>query len=301
MGVQGNDVVLDFSGCSALESLWMEECLVSSTEMHSPSLKHLRIKYCFFYSNYRTRVWFPNLRSFDFITNFGRAPMLERMPYLEAAKVRFDHHYDDRCKNGRLDDCGSAACRGCFNYYGPDDSGSVFLEGLAEATYLNLSAYPDMYVFNRDLEWWPAFNKLKTLVLSKWFLSTELSALIWFLHHTPLLEKLTLKISKVIILCVLITTPIRSEKYLAIDDPSRLLKQPDAKTANRFHCRATYMNTKQRRYMVNDLDGGDGRSGVMGRSDVRSCLLVTGLTTLWRLSRFVLSWHISSRAFCVAN
>ncbi|CAD6254934.1 unnamed protein product [Miscanthus lutarioriparius] len=139
---------------------------------------------------------FPSLVSFEFITNFGRAPMLERMPHLEAAKVRFNHRYDDRCKNGRLDDCGDAACGGCFYYYVPDDSGSVFLHGLAEATYLNLSAYPDLYVFSRDLEWCPAFNKLKTLVLSKWFVSTDLSALIWFLHHTPLLEKLTLRMSK---------------------------------------------------------------------------------------------------------
>jgi hypothetical protein len=143
-GVQGNNAVLDFSGCSALVRLKMEACCVWSTEMHSPSLKHLSVKYCFFYSNCRTGMSFPSLVSFEFTTNFGRVPMLERMPHLEAAKVRFIHHYDDRCKNGRLDDCGDAACGGCFYYYGPDDSGSVFLHGLAEAAYLNLSAYPDL-------------------------------------------------------------------------------------------------------------------------------------------------------------
>jgi len=73
----------------------------------------------------------------------------------------------------------------------------VFLEGLTEVTNLTLSAYPDLYVYNRDLEWCPAFSKLKTLVLSKWFVSDELSALIWFLHNAPLLEELTLKPSKV--------------------------------------------------------------------------------------------------------
>lgn len=46
----------------------------------------------------------------------------------------------------------------------------------------------------------PAFSKLKTLVLSKWFVPDELSALTWFLHNAPLLEKLTLKPSKVLLL-----------------------------------------------------------------------------------------------------
>jgi hypothetical protein len=65
--------------------------------------------------------------------------MLETMPCLEAAKVRLDHGYDV-CKNGRLDPCGDDACKGCFLY----DEGSVFLDGLAEATYLDLSAPSDM-------------------------------------------------------------------------------------------------------------------------------------------------------------
>ncbi|CAD6258027.1 unnamed protein product [Miscanthus lutarioriparius] len=263
-GVQDNDAVLDFYECTALESLKMERSHVRSTEMQSPSLKHLSIKSCFF-DDIRTWMSFPSLVSFEFINNFARAPMLETMPCLEAAKVRLDHGYDVRCKNGRLDGCGDVACRGCFYY----EEGSVFLDGLAEATYLDLSAHLDMIVFYRDLKWCPAFNKLKTLVLSKWFLSTDLSALIWFLHHTPLLEKLTLEIPKehkslmetegsynaleksiasshlqiveiickdvdgiVMILCVLILTPCRSEKYQAVDDPSRLLKQSDIKTAN---------------------------------------------------------------------
>jgi len=123
--------------------------------------------------------------------------MLDSMPCLETATVRFDYLYDDRCRNGRLDDCGDASCYGCYYYHAPDDYDCVFLEGLTEVTDLTLSAYPDLYVFNRDLELCPAFSKLKTLVLSKWFVPDELSALTWFLHNAPLLEKLTLKPSKV--------------------------------------------------------------------------------------------------------
>ncbi|KAK8447319.1 hypothetical protein SEVIR_8G047700v4 [Setaria viridis] len=195
--VRGNSSVLDFSSCPALEDLTMEDCDVGSLEIHSPSLRHLRIRYCLFYCNYRTRMSFPNLVTFQFITNAGRVPLLESMPSLETATVRYDHFYDDRCENGRLDDCGDTGCDGCFFYYGPHDYNCVFLEGLTEATDLKLSAYPDLYVFNRDLEWCPAFSKLKTLVLSKWFVSADLSAVIWFLYHAPLLEKLTLKPSKV--------------------------------------------------------------------------------------------------------
>ena len=58
VSVQGNAGVLDFSCCPALEDLKMEDCDVRSVEMHSPSLKHLRIIYCLFYSNYRTGMSF---------------------------------------------------------------------------------------------------------------------------------------------------------------------------------------------------------------------------------------------------
>ncbi|WVZ72159.1 hypothetical protein U9M48_020665 [Paspalum notatum var. saurae] len=137
MGVQGNNAVLDFSGCPALEHLKMEECDVSSTEIQSPSLKYLTIQYCLFYTNYRTRMWFPSLVSFDLIANVGRVPMLESMPSLETA----------------------------------------------------------VYVFIRDLDWCPAFSKLKTLVLSEWFVTADLGALLWFIFHAPLLEELTLEVS----------------------------------------------------------------------------------------------------------
>ncbi|RLM70295.1 F-box/LRR-repeat protein [Panicum miliaceum] len=144
VGVKGNAGVLDFSCCPALEDLRMEDCDVGSTEMHSPSLKRLRIRYCLFYCNFRTGMSLPSLVSFEFITNAGRVPMLESMPSLETATVRFDHFYDDRCSNGRLDDCGDAACYGCYYYYAPDDYDCVFLEGLTEVTDLTLSAYPDL-------------------------------------------------------------------------------------------------------------------------------------------------------------
>uniref|UniRef100_A0A0E0R5L3 F-box domain-containing protein n=1 Tax=Oryza rufipogon TaxID=4529 RepID=A0A0E0R5L3_ORYRU len=63
------------------------------------------------------------------------------------------------------------------------------------------------YLFNRDLKWCSTFSKLKTLFLNAWFVAPDLSALAWFLQHTPLLERLFLRVSKLLILCVLVSTP----------------------------------------------------------------------------------------------
>uniref|UniRef100_A0A0D9XQ79 FBD domain-containing protein n=1 Tax=Leersia perrieri TaxID=77586 RepID=A0A0D9XQ79_9ORYZ len=142
--------------------------------------------YCLFYSNYRMLLDFPNLVSFYFYKNLGKTPLLETMPLLEIATVRLDYYCDDKCTYGRYDDCGDAECKGCHDYYAPDDYDCVFLEGLTEATDLEL-----------DLKWCPTFSKLKILILSSWFVAPDLSALTWFLQHAPLLERLTLKLSKV--------------------------------------------------------------------------------------------------------
>lgn len=55
------------------------------------------------------------------------------------------------------------------------------------------------YLFNRDLKWCSTFSKLKTLFLNAWFVAPDLSALAWFLQHAPLLERLFLRVSKVLL------------------------------------------------------------------------------------------------------
>uniref|UniRef100_A0A0E0F3F2 F-box domain-containing protein n=1 Tax=Oryza meridionalis TaxID=40149 RepID=A0A0E0F3F2_9ORYZ len=196
-GVLGNNQVLDFSSCPSLVDLKMEDCYVGGLEMWSPTVRNLSMRYCFFHSNYRARIDFPSLVSFKFNKNLGRTPLLERMPSLATATVRLDHFCDDRCSNGRYDDCGDAECKGCHDYYAPSDYGCVFLEGLTEAKDLKLSAYSDVYLFNRDLKCCSTFSKLKNLVLNAWFVAPDLSALTWFLQYAPLLERLTLKVSEV--------------------------------------------------------------------------------------------------------
>ncbi|KAJ1295977.1 hypothetical protein BS78_01G263800, partial [Paspalum vaginatum] len=170
-GVQG---VLAFSGCPALVHLMMEDCLISSLEMYSPSLKHLSIRFCLFYYNYCARTSFSSLVSFRLNKIASRAPLLESIPSLETAKVKLHGLCDDRCARGCCDDCGYASCPGCYYYYGLDDIDCVFLQGSTEAIDLKLTACPEVYVFNRDLRCCPPFNKLKTSALHEWFVSDNL-------------------------------------------------------------------------------------------------------------------------------
>ncbi|XP_051229627.2 putative FBD-associated F-box protein At5g50270 [Lolium perenne] len=195
--VTANESVLDFSGCPTLVHLIMELCYVNSTNISSSSLKHLQMIRGTFQDNHRTRVSLPNLVSLELDEVNGRIPLLESMPSLETAIVRIGDDHPDTCEKGGYSECGDDACEGC---HGSDDdprTHGVLLGTLLRATDLELSADPDMFVFKRDLKWCSTFTNLKTLVLSGWFLIDDLRALTWFLQRAPVLEKLTLQISKV--------------------------------------------------------------------------------------------------------
>ncbi|CAL5021542.1 unnamed protein product [Urochloa decumbens] len=72
----------------------------------------------------------------------------------------------------------------------------ISLPSLSEAAHVELSAYPGVFVFHRDLKWCPTFTKLKTLLLDEGCVASDHNALICFLQHSPALEKLTLQLSK---------------------------------------------------------------------------------------------------------
>ncbi|XBH86755.1 hypothetical protein VPH35_074350 [Triticum aestivum] len=179
-GVSVNDSIVDFSGCPALVELTMEYCDVFVKHLLSPSLKRLRIASCD--SSEYTRILISLLLvSLELIEwQRGRAPLLGSLPWLARAVI------DSMIvvlisamvvviiicllKNGDPE-------------YGPgyDRNDSIFLKGLSEATELELSAESDM---------------LKTLLLNDWCLAADHNALIYFLQHSPVLEKLTLQLSK---------------------------------------------------------------------------------------------------------
>lgn len=76
----------------------------------------------------------------------GRAPFLESMPSLLQAIVRFDDACEDKCQksvSGGCDDDDDDYCFGCADEvvagYGTN---GMCLQGLSEATHLELSADP---------------------------------------------------------------------------------------------------------------------------------------------------------------
>ncbi|BAH95132.1 Os11g0200300 [Oryza sativa Japonica Group] len=146
---------LDFSNCPVLEDLQMNCCLIS-------------------------------LRLGD---NYGSIPLLESMPLLVTASVKFGT-LSWGCRKCRYDPGTCVCCDG-----DPDGDGSVkykFFRGLSNAANLELVAEAGM----QDLTWCPTFSKLKTLLLDGWVVGHNFCALGCFLQQTSILEKLTLQLYK---------------------------------------------------------------------------------------------------------
>ncbi|XP_052160348.1 putative F-box protein At1g49610 [Oryza glaberrima] len=186
---------LDFSSCRELEELELGGCIIKDKvkRILSESLRRLRIEGCDFFRN-RTRISCPNLISLE-ITDFTLyTPVLMSMPSLASAFIRFGEHCADSCD--------------CYYYgeFGPDytgchhstvkGNGTVLLNGLSDAIQLELISGAGVFIFRRDFRCCPTFNKLKTLLLNEWCMAADSSALIYFLQHSPVLEKLTLQLRK---------------------------------------------------------------------------------------------------------
>ncbi|KAF2910016.1 hypothetical protein DAI22_11g068700 [Oryza sativa Japonica Group] len=137
-GVRASNRVLDFTSCPALLDLKMHGCQMDALEMCSPSVKHLSIMFCSFFTSHRFWISFPSLVSFFFDKNSGRAPRLDGMPSLATATVRLGYGCDDQCLNGFYNDCEDDECMACRDYDGHDEC--VFHKGLTEATELKLLA-----------------------------------------------------------------------------------------------------------------------------------------------------------------
>ncbi|KAJ1275097.1 hypothetical protein BS78_05G110000 [Paspalum vaginatum] len=169
---------LDFSRCPALEDLRMEECDVDeASTILSHSVKRLSMKSCYFAYDIRPEISVPNLVFMELADYCGCTPQLQSMPMLVSAFIRLSG--DPEC----YDDTEDCAC--------------VLLGGVSNATNLELTAaVQQVPIFRKDLTWCPVFSKLKTLLLSDWCVTYDLRALICFLQHSPILEKLTLQLSK---------------------------------------------------------------------------------------------------------
>lgn len=49
-------------------------------------------------------------------------------------------------------------------------------------------------ICTRDFKWCHTFSKLKTLFLNEWCLAADFGELVYFLQHSPILERLTLQL-----------------------------------------------------------------------------------------------------------
>jgi hypothetical protein len=147
----------------------MSGCQICSNRISSTSLAHLTIADCYFYGrSTRTRISTPRLVSLQLSVSNGRAPLLEKMPLLVAASVTLEGLCYDTCEhnvckhgwlgfNGDRDSCYCIDDDGegvylenlssCDSCYGRDDGSSVVLQGLSEATDLELISNPRVVRF----------------------------------------------------------------------------------------------------------------------------------------------------------
>ncbi|XP_051179848.1 F-box protein At5g03100 [Lolium perenne] len=185
---------LDFLGCPALKVLKMEHCKINAERISSLSLSHLIICYGSFIANGRTRISAPSLVTLELDEFMGYTPLLEPMPSLIRAFLRFGETCLDRCDNGNFfGDCGSQFCGGCSYskyYYGNHDC--VLLQGLSGIKNLELISQSQLFIGRMDFKWHVMFSQLKTLLLSEWCMAADFSGLIYFVQHSQVLERLTL-------------------------------------------------------------------------------------------------------------
>ncbi|XBJ17088.1 hypothetical protein VPH35_008579 [Triticum aestivum] len=188
-GVKFEECTLNFSSCPMLEKILCK------------SLRHLTMEICRFDRYGRTRISCPSLTALKLVDNLGWTPSLESMPLLVTALIRFDEEwYDleasyDHCPNGGYyEDCDDEFCPSCL-CQGDD---CVLLKGLCNATNLKLTKFNPLHfiqtICTRDFKWRHTFSKLKTLFLNDWCLTADFGGLVYFLQHSPILERLTLQL-----------------------------------------------------------------------------------------------------------
>lgn len=186
---------LDFSSCPALKVLKLKHCAIKAEMISSQSLTHLIICDADFCSNGRTRISAPSLITLQLGEFAGYAPLLEPMPSLVRAFLRFEENCDDYCENDNyFGDCDSESCDGCSysKFYDKDDC--VLLKGLSGTVNLELISPSYLFIGRMDFKWRVMFSQLKTLLLSDWCVAANFSGLIYFVQHSPILERLTLQL-----------------------------------------------------------------------------------------------------------
>ncbi|XP_071679571.1 F-box/LRR-repeat protein At3g26922-like [Lolium perenne] len=192
---------LDFSSCPVLGKLQMVNCEIHAEKILCQSLRRLVTYMCIFVADARTRISCPSLTALELSENVGLTPFLESMPSLVTAFVEFDREWSEReelydhcLDGGYYVGCGEWDCIPC-HHIDREGDGCVLLDGLCGSTKLTLISAPTMIICTRDFKWRHIFCNLKTLHLSEWCLAADFSGLVYFVQHSPILERLTVQLS----------------------------------------------------------------------------------------------------------
>ncbi|XP_066340976.1 putative F-box/FBD/LRR-repeat protein At2g05300 [Miscanthus floridulus] len=191
---------MDFSSCPALKNLKIRDSKIWVHKISSQSLSRLSVNNCEFSGDICAQIFAPNLSSLLLDVRSGRLPYFPSAVLLVKAYIRLDQYCRDRCWHSNFEHCAHDTCVDC---YGNNDRSAkcVLLRGLSNAKNLELAVH-SVYIqnraaaiFKRDMKLCPIFSNLKTLVLNGWAVACELDALICFLQHAPILEKITLQLN----------------------------------------------------------------------------------------------------------
>ncbi|KAM3245718.1 hypothetical protein ACQJBY_056825 [Aegilops geniculata] len=190
-GIEFEDFCLDVLSCQSLEVLEMLECRIGIGTAFPRSLQHLRIRYTKFSSDdTRSIISAPGLVALQLDHCSGWTPLLKSLPALVTAFINIGYMCLDSCPFDVI--CASEPCVNCS---GLGDDDCVLLQGLSGAANLELRSHHSM-IFNKDIRRrCPVFTKLKTLLLGDWCIHANFSGLVYFLQHSPILERLTLDTS----------------------------------------------------------------------------------------------------------
>ncbi|KAK1632873.1 hypothetical protein QYE76_007188 [Lolium multiflorum] len=178
------DFSLDVSSCQSLKELEMNRCEINTQNIGTDfpkSLRLLRIRNSGFLPEQdRSFISAPGLVTLELADCNDWTPWLKSLPSLVTAFIRIGF----KCSCAGCDEP-RVKCR--------DLDDGVLLEGLSGVTNLELISHHFM-VFRKEIKCYPTFSKLKTLLLGDWCMASNFSGLLYFLQHSPILERFTLQL-----------------------------------------------------------------------------------------------------------
>uniref|UniRef100_A0ACD5ZS95 Uncharacterized protein n=1 Tax=Avena sativa TaxID=4498 RepID=A0ACD5ZS95_AVESA len=166
-------------GCTALEYLFLHDCVIEDLDIFSSTLKvlilSLEIRFSFDDDD-QASISAPSLISLSIKHGLSgaRLPILNNMQSLKTASVLL---------SGDIRACDADGIR-------------QFLRGLSHVTSLDFCYADTKLTMEKNFCWCPTFCNLINLTLDTWCVNADFYALIVFLQNSPSLKKLNLKLEQ---------------------------------------------------------------------------------------------------------